>query len=75
MEADKMTAAEAARELGLTLRGVHYRLEHGLLRGENVAGRVWLIPREEVERAKVQGRMKPGPRRREREEQAPPGEG
>lgn len=70
-----LTVTEAADELGLTPIGVRYRLEHGLMQGERVHSRLWLIPREEVERAKVQGRMKPGPRRREREEPAPPGEG
>jgi excisionase family DNA binding protein len=61
-----LTVGEAARELGLSVRAVQRRLEHGLLSGRNVGGRVWLIPREEVERAKVAGRLRPGPKPAER---------
>jgi hypothetical protein len=56
-----VTVAEAAGELGLTVRGVQYRLKHGLLRGENIAGRAWLIPRAEIERAKGVRPRSPAP--------------
>ena len=59
-----MTPAQAAAELGISERAVQYRLKTGLLRGENYGGRFWLIPRDEVERAKVVGRLKPGPPKR-----------
>ncbi len=59
-----MTPAEAAQELGITVRAVQHRLKTKLMHGENYGGRLWLVPREEVERAKTAGRMKPGPRSR-----------
>ena len=55
-----MTVAEAARELGLSIRGVLNRLERGQMRGERVHPRLWLIPREEVERWRMLGRQRPG---------------
>ena len=61
---DRMTPAQAAEVLGISERAVQHRLKVGLLRGDNYGGRIWLIPREEVERAKTIGRMKPGPRPR-----------
>ncbi len=73
MNTDEMTAAEAADELGLTLRGVQYRLKRSILTGRLVAGRVWLIPRAEVDRAKREGRLPPGPRRKPREGRPNPG--
>ena len=65
---DLLTVVEAAHELGLTVRGVQERVRRGLLRGERVSPRLWLIPREEVERAKAQGRLKPGPKPRDQQE-------
>ncbi len=59
-----MTPAQAALELGISERAVQHRLKAGLLRGDNYGGRIWLIPREEVERAKAVGKLKPGPKRR-----------
>ncbi len=61
---DTLTVAEAADALGISVRAVRKRLEAGSLRGENVAGRVWLIPRKEVEQAQALGRQKPGPKPR-----------
>ncbi|HEV2126148.1 MAG TPA: helix-turn-helix domain-containing protein [Chloroflexota bacterium] len=63
---DRMTPAQAAEELGISERAVQHRLKVGLMRGDNYGGRIWLIPREEVERAKATGRMKPGPRKKPR---------
>jgi hypothetical protein len=59
-ERDMLTVAETARELDLTVRGVQNRLLRGLMQGERVTPRLWLIPREEVERWKALGRQKPG---------------
>jgi excisionase family DNA binding protein len=57
---NRLTVAQAARELGLSVRAVQYRLREGLLRGTNYGGRIWFIPREAVEEAKRRGRLKPG---------------
>ena len=59
-----VTVTEAAAELGLTVHAVAKRLRRGQMKGERVSPRLWLVPREEVERWKEIGRMKPGPRRR-----------
>ena len=59
-----VTVSEAASELGLTVHAVAKRLRQGTMRGEQVHPRLWLIPREEVERWKERGRLKPGPKRR-----------
>lgn len=59
-----MTVTEAARELGLTTAAVRIRLERGQMQGRLVHPRLWLIPRGEVERAKLAGRQKPGPKPR-----------
>ena len=61
-----MTTADAAKELGISQVAVRYRLEKGLMQGKSVAGKLWLIPRAEVERWKALGRQKPGPKRREK---------
>ena len=55
-----MTLTEAARELGLDPSTLRYRLQRGAMRGDKVGPRAWLIPREEIERLKAVGRMKPG---------------
>ena len=57
---DLLTVAETAQELGLTVRGVQERLRRGLMRGERVSPRLWMIPRAEVERWRTLGRQKPG---------------
>ena len=59
---DHLTVTEAANELGVNVATVRHRLSVGLLQGVKIAPRLWLIPREEVERAKVAGRLKPGPK-------------
>ncbi len=60
-----MTPAQAAEELGISVRGVQDRLKRGLLHGTNYGGRIWLIDRAEVERAKALGKLKRGPKPRE----------
>lgn len=60
---DLVTLRDAAREIGVDPSALRHRLKVGTLRGENIAGRVWLIPRSEVDRARREGRLKPGPRR------------
>jgi excisionase family DNA binding protein len=55
-----LTVQEAATELGITVRGVQERLKRGAMQGERVTPRLWLIPRDEVERWKVLGRQQPG---------------
>ena len=59
-----MHVAEAARELGLTHRAVLARIQRGELKAERVHPQLYLIPRDEVERAKAGGRLKPGPKPR-----------
>ena len=64
-----MTVTETAQALGMSVRGVLNRLERGQMRGERVHARLWLIPREEVERWKALGRQRPGRKpQKEREE-------
>lgn len=53
MEREMLTTAEAARLLGIKPVTVRWRLETGKLAGENYGGRVWMVPRAEVERAKA----------------------
>lgn len=55
-----LTVVEAADALGLTVRGVQDRLKRGLMTGERVSPRLWMIPRAEVERWKEVGRLKRG---------------
>jgi excisionase family DNA binding protein len=57
-----MTVTEAAKELGMSVGALRMRLLRGHMRGTHVSPKLWLIPREEVERAKAEGRMKPGPK-------------
>lgn len=66
-ERDLITVSEAAAILGISNRAVSKRLENGQMRGERVHPRLWLIPREEVERWRELGRMKPGPKPRSTE--------
>ena len=57
-----MTIAEASRVLGLHHATVHRRLQSGVMRGERVHEKLWLIPREEVERFRGVGKLKRGPK-------------
>ena len=57
-----VTVAEAAEALDLTVGAVNRRLRLGQMRGHKVNARLWLVPIEELERAKAQGRLRPGPK-------------
>ncbi len=57
-----MTVAEAARELGLTVPGLHSRIRKGQVQVERFHPRMLLIPRPEVERLKRMGKLRPGPK-------------
>ncbi len=65
-EREYLTIAEAARALGLPIRTLQYRLLHGLMRGERVNPRLWLIPRAEVDTWKNRGRLQRGRKPRSR---------
>ncbi len=61
-----MSVTEAAKELGLTRRGVLLRIEKGEMEAERVGPKFYLIPRAEVERWKGIGKSKGGrPRKSE----------
>ena len=57
-----MTVAEAASELGLDESVVRRRIRLGQMQARRVGARLLLIPREEVQRHKAMGRLKPGPK-------------
>ena len=59
-----VTVTEAARELNLSGRAVLHRIQRGELRAERISARLYLIPRAEVDRHKVIGRLRPGRKRR-----------
>jgi excisionase family DNA binding protein len=61
-----MTVQQAAAVLGLTRRGILWRLEHGIMAGEKF-GRDWMIAVEEVEHWKVRGRLPVGRPKKVRE--------
>ena len=62
-----LTTAEAARELGLSLTGIHARLRAGIIQGQRVGARGWLIPTSEVERLREMGKLKTGPKPKPRQ--------
>lgn len=62
-----LTVQETAEELGITTRGVQHRLERGLMRGERVSPRLWMIPRTEVDRWREVGKLPRGRKPRKRE--------
>ena len=66
---DVVTVPQAAKLLGLTERGVLKRIERGDMRAERLGGKVWVIPREEIERWTVLGRQRPGRKPKRFEEQ------
>lgn len=53
MTNEKLTAEEAARELGYHINHVYRLLKEGRMKGERFSG-VWAIDRQEVERIKAQ---------------------
>ncbi len=70
-----MTVAQAAAELGMSARAVRNRIERGEMKAERLNPRLLLIPRAEVDRWRVIGRLRPGPkpRRQQDEEGVQPG--
>jgi excisionase family DNA binding protein len=56
-----VTTTEAARLLGVSHRTILDRLQRGLMQGERISPRLWLVPREELERVGA-GRLKTGPK-------------
>ena len=59
---DALTVAQAAAALGLDAATVRRRLASGVMQGERVGERLWLIPRAEVARWLGKGKLKPGPK-------------
>jgi excisionase family DNA binding protein len=59
---DYLTIAEAAAELGVAERTVRYRVARGLMKGERIGKRVWVIPVQEVEAWKTRGPLPHGRR-------------
>ena len=63
-----MTVDEVATALSLSVAGVRRRIQRGDMRARRAGARLWLIPRSEVERWQVIGRLKPGPKPRQQAE-------
>lgn len=59
---DYITVQQAANELRLSARGVRERIERGEMTADQLGPRLWAIAREEVERQRLIGRFKPGPK-------------
>ena len=58
-----MTIAGAVRVLGLHRATVHRRLQAGVMHGERIHAKLWLIPRAELERWRDKGRLPTSPPR------------
>jgi excisionase family DNA binding protein len=65
---DYTTVQEAAEALGLSIRGVRERIERGEMQAQRMGARLWVIPRDEVERWRGRGKLKPGPKPRGKED-------
>ena len=65
-ERDLITVTEAAKELGVAGRTVLNRIESGQMRAQRITSRLYLIPRDEVERWKPIGKRKGGRPRKQR---------
>ena len=63
-----LTVQETAEELGLTIRGVQNRLLRGVMQGERVSPRLWMIPRSEVDRWREVGKLPRGRKPRKQAE-------
>ena len=64
------TVTQAAVELGIPRETVRKRLQRGLMQGEHLTARLWVIPRAEVDRWRDTGRLKRGrPRKQATAEQ------
>lgn len=64
---DYLTVAQAAEALGVSVEVVRKRLQRGLMTGERIGARVWVIPRVEVDRWRTRGKLARGRKRRVRE--------
>ena len=60
MSDDRLTVDQAAAELGIAPATVRKRLQLGVMQGENVGGRLWFIPRAEVDRWRGRGLLPRG---------------
>ena len=60
------TVAEVAEALGISEDAVRKRIAAGTLKAERVGQRLLLVPREELERAQAEGRLKRGRKPRAR---------
>ena len=72
IESEFLTAADVAVALGVPKRTLVYRLSRGIMRGTLVAGRLWLVPRAEVEHWRGRGPMKGAGRSVADQPKAPP---
>jgi excisionase family DNA binding protein len=68
LRVEYLTVAQAADVLGLSVRAVRNRIERGEMQAVRMNPRLLLIARSEVERWQGQGKMKPGPKPRNRKE-------
>jgi excisionase family DNA binding protein len=59
-ERDMLTVTEAAALLGIETSVLRRRLRLGIMDAVQVNPRLWLIPRDEVERWKGKGKLRPG---------------
>ena len=64
---DAVTVGEAATVLGVDGATIRRRLARGVMQGERVGPRLWLIPKEEIERWRSRGKLRPGRKPREQE--------
>lgn len=55
-----LTVAEASEVLGVSVEVVRKRLQRGLMAGERVGARVWVVPRAEVDRWVPRGKLPRG---------------
>jgi excisionase family DNA binding protein len=58
-----MTVSEAAQSLGVAEETIRKRIARGDMQARRVGARVLLIPNTEVERWRVIGKVKPGPKK------------
>ena len=59
---DLLTVSQAAEALGLSRRGLHYRIERGDIHALQPSPRLFLVPKSEVERLRNTGKFRPGPK-------------
>jgi excisionase family DNA binding protein len=60
IEREFLTAGDVTSLLGVPKRKLLYWLSRGVMHGTLVAGRLWLVPRAEVERQSERGNAAPG---------------